>query len=333
MGEFAMGGALADIDGDNDLDLGVAIFFSQDLIFRNDGGTFTQDPVTYPGNRSEEIEFADLDGDGDQDMVQSIGLEPSNIWLNNGTGTFSLLGPIPSVPTSTSDIELLDLNFDGEIDLTIRDDTTVYVLLNNGNANFTLLQAVVTNPGAGDAHNHEFGDLDGDGDLDLVAVANAATDLPVTVFMNVGAGATTFVDSGQDLVLSTNRGEFDVEIGDLDSDGDLDLYVGGSGASGVWTNNGNGLFSEHQAQTGSSVSRIRLHDIDGDGDLDVVAVGLATASSRILLNNGNALFTDAGISLPPGRGIRIADFNCDGASDLVIIGSFTTNPTTIIFGR
>ncbi|MCA8967948.1 MAG: VCBS repeat-containing protein, partial [Planctomycetes bacterium] len=77
---------LGDVDGDNDLDLLV----DGTLFLNNGSGSFSQSQVlseTINGFNVTDAAFADLDGDGDLDayLTNFCG---SQIWLNDGNGTF-----------------------------------------------------------------------------------------------------------------------------------------------------------------------------------------------------------------------------------------------------
>ncbi len=85
----------------------------------------------------------------------------------------------------TSSVAVGDINGDGKPDLAVAnwDDSTVSVLMNNGNGTF----AAAVNYGAG-AHPYSVavGDLNGDGKPDL-AVRNAL-DTTVSILWNHGSG-------------------------------------------------------------------------------------------------------------------------------------------------
>jgi hypothetical protein len=70
-----------------------------------------------------------------------------------------------------------------------------------------------------------------------------------------------------------------IELGDTDSDGRLDLVLGGDDGSQVWLNKGSGTFTQTGQNLGDSTA-IALGDLDNDNDLD----GLALGSCQLWLN-------------------------------------------------
>ncbi len=126
----------ADIDGDGDLDIVVAnVRFNRDVspanrLLLNDGaGVFadvTADAVTGPANADSSftVRFFDVDGDGDPDVlspINDLGDGGSiELWENQGDGTFVApdANPFVGAPEgSTFDVEVVDLNDDGAMDV------------------------------------------------------------------------------------------------------------------------------------------------------------------------------------------------------------------------
>ncbi len=77
------------------------------------------------------------------------------------------------------------------------------------------------------------------------------------------------IDSGQRLGAGCS---WDVALGDLDGDHDLDAFVANSAegevGSAVWLNDGQGIFTRQKQDLGYGMS-LSLGDLDGDGDLDI----------------------------------------------------------------
>lgn len=129
----------------------------------------------------------------------------------------------------------------------------------------------------------------------------------------------------------------DIILGDVDNDGDLDIFILGemrtpphSQQGGLYINDGIGGFTKAECPampgwTGSA----DFGDIDGDGDIDLIFSGhknggVPEANARgIALNDGKGVFTIADPSLYPGNAkrsptVRFADFNNDGLLDYML---------------
>lgn len=123
------------------------------------------------------------------------------------------------------------------------------------------------------------GDVDGDGDLDVVIVPGNLG--PNLLYLNDGSGSfrEAAADAGIDYTdgALTNHRLSGPVLGDLDGDGDLDLFMGGLAGdpSLVFENDGTGVFTDVTAASGlmnlTSVNTVSaaLGDYDGDGDLDL----------------------------------------------------------------
>ncbi len=130
-----------------------------------------------------------------------------------------------------------------------------------------------------------------------------------------------------------------VAAGDIDADGDIDLFVvsEGSGDNLLYLNNGDGTFKEVGAQYGVSNTPIFesgpiFVDYDGDGHLDLIMGGVRRISEWneynsviVLRNTGNQSFIDVtpgtGLTLPPEvdtYSITAGDIDGDDHLDLFL---------------
>jgi hypothetical protein len=163
------------------------------------------------------------------------------------------------------------------------------------------------------------GDLDGDGDPDAV-VAN--TGGPSRVWISQGgeqAGAPGQFQAGQSL---SSGLAVDVDLGDLDGDGDLDIFIvldSVDDSNQVWINQGvaSGTFSQTAQVFGDSLTTsVNLADLDGDNDLDAFVGRGFGQPSKVWTNDGAGQFTDSGQSLDSDSSdVALADFDGDGDID------------------
>ena len=127
----------------------------------------------------------------------------------------------------------------------------------------------------------------------------------------------------------------DVEWGDFDRDGDLDLLTSGntsvsagSGYFRVWRNNGNGSFTQFSTPITTSVENVDAAwgDYDADGDLDLVICGRFSGST---VETQFWEFTGAGFTLNStptsvtdveNGSVDWGDVDNDGDLDLLITG-------------
>ena len=265
-------------------------------VFTETGGALGSDWPFY------ELELANVDGDGDLDALVDVG--PIEIWLNDGTGTFTDSGnTIDS--TDLEAITLGDLDGDGDLDALLGKTgfpgTPNQVWLNQGGAQGGTPGVFVDSGqslGLEDTWGLALGDLDGDGDLDFYA-ANTGGD---RVWFNQGEvqGGTTgvFTTNIETLASAT----YAAALGDLDNDGDID-----AASDRVWLNDGTGTLSESgQSLGGSLMTSIALADLDADSDLDIV-FGDHLGDYYIWLNQGGTQGGTTGIFSDTGQLITAAD--------------------------
>jgi hypothetical protein len=138
--------ALAAADFDNDAWQDVAVACASDdtvKVLKNTGGVLSLAGTFDGGPYPVAVAVADLNGDGFVDMAAADREAPQvMVLLSDGAGAFSsrevLLVPAGySVFDPPADVQLVDTNFDGKIDIRCAGQT----LLNDGAANFSILQS------------------------------------------------------------------------------------------------------------------------------------------------------------------------------------------------
>ncbi len=139
-------------------------------------------------------------------------------------------------------------------------------------------------------------------------------------FVAVDAQSDTFVATTQSL---GNRKSWDVALGDVNGDGNLDAFVANSGgqANYVWYGDGSGGFEDSGLRLGSSNSEgVALGDFNSDGHLDAFVANFSSQPNTVWLGDGDGDFTDSGLRLGAqgSRAVRLGDFDGDGHLDAFV---------------
>ncbi len=209
-------------------------------------------------------------------------------------------------------------------------------------------------------------DFDGDGDTDVFFVDGgrlpgyAGESARSRLFRN--EGGARFFDFTERAGITLQSYGFGGTAGDVDGDGDPDLYLTAYGSNYLFINNGDGTFADRTstAQVGGDdySASAALADTDRDGDLDLYVVnyleypledpkvckdpstGIVAfchptlfpgANDRFYRNRGNGTFEDAtaaaGFSDANGNGLGLAfaDFDNDRWPDLYVANDSTPN--------
>ena len=311
-----------DFDGDGDIDVAYLAIYAVSptlqiavRIAANDGtGNFTASgtlPNAGIGNWSR-VSAADLDQDGDQDLlVRRSGPDDTEVWSNNGSGTFTVTQTFTTTPAHyNTRSQLLDIDNDGDLDYLAGS-----VWCNQGNGTFLECSAIA--PGGLPAGPYALGDLNGDGFEDLLT--------PSGVWLR-NQGSTTLLP-GVSL-----PGAGLASLHDLDNDGDLDAVIGSGWLPGLgsdliaYLNNGNATFSIAPAGTVPDLADVRWTgalDIDADGDQDLLtSTGYGIG---LLLNDSNGRLRDAAppvvsatdFNVVHRQGTVLDDIDQDGDTDII----------------
>ena len=278
--------AIGDLDGDGDLDAFIVChqFSLPSQIYLNDGsGLFTATGQDLGDARlsAADLNLLDVNGDGYVDahvLYYSPSGLPDQVYLNDGQATFHDSG----LALEEDFIAWGDINGDGDMDYFGKRWGQGYVaMLNDGAGQFTeYWQMADSRATVGDV---ALADFDADGDLDAL-VANGFREIggfPSRYLVNDGSGK--FTDSEQ--VLFETLGA-SLAVGDLDLDGDLDVFVANMDRPNqVWLyQDGQFINSGLQLGNASEMSgRATLADLDGDGGPDVI-VGRFRGGAEVWFN-------------------------------------------------
>lgn len=275
--------AASDLDLDGDLDLLAGSFTGSNLAWHDSNGAaipaFTvRDIDAMVGLAAEGLSslvFADLDGDGDDDILGAAFLDDSVFMIENRLPHRSAAYPDASSilgqpPAGSTTLATADLNRDGNLDVvySTQANGAVAWLRGDGQGNFAFETiGTIAEPNA-----LATGDFQGDGDVDVVAMG---LDGAVVLFENDGAATPAWTSHP---IEPTNivAALVDLEVADLDADGDIDIVSIREAGDFTWHENVDDAalaFTRHIVASlpAATSGRTAIGDVDGDGRLDILS--------------------------------------------------------------
>lgn len=340
---------VADIDGDDDLDVLItgAIPDSTNLmnlttLYINDGnGNFTEVDTDFTDVRFGAVAFADIDGDEDKDVLitgsDNSGNQISNLYLNDGAGSFSKDLDASFIGIDLGSVAFADIDSDTDLDVMI-----------TGFQNFSFVSQMYLNDGLGGfsemiqdeitpkwSANISFFDVDNDGDQDLITTGNNQGNLATNLYINDGNGNFS-EDSNSDFV---NVGNGAHTVSDMNGDGILDILITGQTtlvqpitiSTNLYINDGNGYFMDvPDMPFFNSSGDVASADVDGDNDQDILIGGYDGMAGRTSLYLNDMILDTKNQIDPRNINTNLALFPNPLKSDnLLNVEIFSNTNTTI----
>jgi hypothetical protein len=327
-----IGVAFGDYDNDGDEDLYVSVRDGRNKLFQNiDGSNFINVAelagVDHEGSSRTSI-WLDVNNDGLLDLYVSNFNEIDQLYVNQGDGTFSEDTRLARIynPGRTFSVNAADVNQDGFIDIYVanfREENKLFV--NNGDGTFTNKIDELGPKSMLNAMGAIFFDYDKDNDPDLYLVHDGQ---PNILYKNIGGGR--YLDVSESAGVQDDGFGMGVDIGDLNQDGWLDMYVTNLYENTLYLNNGDGTFSNLSEKAGVDDYGMgwgtNFLDFNNDGLRDIYVTNDSYFSDypNVLYKNiGDTTFREMTneyevCSRMAGYGSAVADINRDGFVDLVV---------------
>lgn len=277
----------------------------------------------------------------------SITLE--EVGAQRGIGSYAMAQPMGGGAAAA------DFDGDGDVDLFIPNEKLVpdQLYVNQGNGHFQESAAAVGLGSLVRSRTALWIDVDGDTDLDLIVAGDCQgspsgpgmpqcnAGVPMMRLYRQQSGVFTDITVGSGLEQDSSNMEDGhhrggMAAGDIDQDGDLDLYVATwYGSSRLYANDGTGHFTEITQSAGvdrpdAAQWQPVMFDVDGDGRIDIF-VAVDFTDNFLFMNQGNGQFLEqaevAGVNRDwNDMGVAVGDYDNDGDFDLYVTQVYGREP-------
>ena len=340
----------------------------RNLLFRNQGGLRFDSKGADWGLDHDGVSFGaatgDLDGDGDLDLVVNNFEEPASVYRNNSSGHNRVVVRLRGTRSNRFGVGV-KVQIDTSVSSQRRDVTVARgfmsasePMVHFGLGSNTIIERLTLRWPSGQVQR--FKNLPANREFTITepATSSDATESEVTnsdersiPMFQIGPVAPfalhrekPFDDFKRQPLLPNRLSQLGpgMSCGDIDGDGDDDLFRGGAaGQPGVILINQNGRFVAHRESSSSVLIADReyedmgslLFDADGDGGLDLYVVsggvecedGSPLLQDRLYVNVGQGKYARAPSGMLPemsasGSTVVAADYDRDGDLDLFVGG-------------
>jgi hypothetical protein len=282
--------SFVDFDGDEDLDLFVAVRDAPNMLFRNDGKRFTsvgQEMGIADPRRTVGAVWFDMDSDGDLDVfVANQNGDLNGLFRNDTTRFVDVAGPLGmdaagrAQTSGSNGPSVADFDRDGDLDLFVASYGPNFLYRTDGKGKFTEIASRAGVGGGALATPSRWGDIDNDGWIDLYV--SSYIDKPV---------------NERDFLYRNDKGQFRDILGELklpygathgiqwvdfDRDGDLDFSIANNNPKGTHALYRNLLDAGSAARS----VQVQVQDSRGHATRPGAEVRVFAAGSRTLLGVG-----------------------------------------------
>jgi len=343
-----VGVSVADFNKDGFEDIYITFRNQPDILYKNINGEYFENISESAGlinlSKSQAAAWGDFDNDGWIDLFVASQNTGKRLYQNNGDETFTERAFEAGVQTetNTTSIALSDIDNDGLLDIytaNLGEENTLYK--NNGNWTFTNYVYFYNATDDQISMGIAFFDFDNDKDDDLYLSHDA--NQAAILYENNGQGFLTNVAG--ELGVNVAKNGMGLDVGDLNNDGWLDLYLANLGPNNLFINQEGLSFSdeseESEVNEGGMGWGINIFDYNNDTKQDIFVANdsyFAPFPNVIYTNQGDLEFTKSNdahelATLAGSYGTAVMDFNNDGREDLFVCNThqdrnyFYTNRT------
>jgi len=336
-----------DIDTDGDIDVLAVANIGDDITWWENTATFSLNPtwttrsINSAADGAEAVRVADIDGDGDLDVVAGLYGDNQVAWYENdgspsdGGWTHHIVKDYSG--NGIEDVFVADIDDDGDLDIISADgngDKILYHINDGtpGNGAWST-NTVVSGSDADGVLSVHVADIDNDGDLDIIAALFMESK---SIWIENDGSPNDGGWTSHDVYTSDSDKEpYDVVVGDIDGDGDLDILEADQSNKIYWYENDgtpdDGTWSQTKIKGGLTDAHVvAIADMDNDGDLDVISAAYTAGKVSWHVNDGSpdgAVWTTYEIGTPTKpTSLFPVDIDYDG--DIDIISSAETGAST-----